>query len=216
LPDIFDEIQEDLRAERAQRLWKRYGGLFAGVALVALIGVGGWQGWRWHQNRQAQAAATDFLATHQATEAQGADLRAMAERFSLIARDAPVGYRTLARLRAAALQAETGQRAEALATWDALAGDTAADPLYRDLAGLMWVLHAMDSADPAQLAARVAPLARADGPWRASAQELQALIQLRRGEKDAARAGLKALAEDVTAPQGIRERAGRVASGIGS
>src|SRR5919202_1407308 len=33
--DIFDEVQEELRAERAKTLLHRYGGLLAGLALLA-------------------------------------------------------------------------------------------------------------------------------------------------------------------------------------
>ncbi len=83
----------------------------------------------------------------------------------------------------------------------------------------MFVLHSLDApdADPAQLAARIAPLAAAgaDNPWRASAQELAALVALKRGDREEARRGLQALAQDVTAPQGLRSRAGRIAAELG-
>ena len=74
--------------------------------------------------------------------------------------------------------------------------------------------HALDSGDPAQLAARIAPLAAEGNPWRASAREAQALIAIRRGATDEARRMLEALASDQAAPQGVRERAQRVAAGL--
>jgi len=141
LPDIFDEIQEDLRAERARKLWVRYGGVFAGAALLVLVGVGGWQGWRWYQNRQASAEAGLFLADLRSAEAQGADLKAIAGSLAGRANTAPEGYRLIERLRAAALMAEAGQTSEALALWDQVAADGKADQLYRDLASLMWAMH---------------------------------------------------------------------------
>ncbi|MBB5692526.1 tetratricopeptide repeat protein [Muricoccus pecuniae] len=210
MPDIFDEVQEDLRAERARQLGMRYGGALAALALVALIGVGGWQGWRWYQTREAEAAANAFLVVHRETEAQGADLKAAAARFDDIASKAPDGYRTLARLRAAALKSETGDLAGALAEWDAVANDRAADPLYRDLASLNWVLHGLDSQDPAILAARIAPLAGDASPWRASAREMQALVAIRQGNTAEARRILQALSTDAAAPQALRDRAARV------
>lgn len=215
MADIFDEVDEELRAERARKLWQRYGGLITAVLLLVLGGVAGWQGWEWWRNRQTMQAATAYLEAQRATEAEGADYGAMAARFEAIAASAPPGYRTLARLRAAALRAEVGQREEARALWDAVAADTAADPLYRDLASLLWALHGVDTADPAVLAARIEPLTRPNNAWRASARELQGLVALRRGDNAAARETLRALANDTTAPQGIRDRAGRIASGIG-
>lgn len=214
MPDIFDEVEEDLRAERAQRLWQRFATPILAALLLVVAGVGGWQAWQWHEGRQRDAAAIAFIAAHRAAEAEGADLAAIAARFEGLAASSPTGYRTLSLLRAAALRAETGDRDAALALYDRVASDGSADQLYRDLASLMWVLRSLDTADPALLAARIAPLARPDQPWNASARELSALVALRAGRRDEARQALEALAADVTAPRGIRERAGRVAAGI--
>lgn len=214
LPDIFDEVEEDLRAERAARMWKRFATPLIGVLVLVVAGVAGWQGWQWHQARGRDAAAASFLAAHRAAEAEGADLPAMGARFEAMAPEGPAGYRTIALLRAAALKAETGDRDGALALYDRVAADTAVDPLYRDLASLMWVLRSIDSGDPAVLAARIAPLARAGQPWSASARELAGLVALRAGQPAEARRTLEALAADVTAPRAIRDRAQRIAAGI--
>ncbi len=214
MADIFDEVEEELRADRAQQLWQRYGGLVTGALFVVLAGIGGWQGWEWWQARLTNQTASAFIAAQRATEAEGADFAAMATRFEAIAADAPAGYRTLARLRAAALKAETGQREEARAIWDAVSRDTQADALYRDLASVLWALHGLDSADPATLTARLTPLTQPGNAWRASAREVLALLALRRGDAAAARTEFRALANDVTAPPALRERAQRIAAGI--
>ncbi|MBW6397174.1 tetratricopeptide repeat protein [Roseomonas sp. HJA6] len=216
MPDIFDEVEEDLRAERAARLWRRFGTPVFVLLLLALAGVGGWQGWTWYQTREREASATTFMEAHRATEQQGADLAAMANRFEALVANAPEGYRIVARLRAAALKAETGDMPAALALYDQVANDSAADPLYRGLASLMWVLRSMDTAEPAALLARLAPLTQPGQPWRASARELQGLVELKAGQRDIAKQTLEALANDVTAPQSIRDRAGRIASGLAS
>ena len=214
MPDIFDEVEEDLRADRMRRLAARYGGLLAGALLLVVAGVAGMQGWRWWQGRQAAEAASGYLAASRDAAAEGADLKAVADRFAALAAESPAGYRTLARLRAAALKAESGQRQEALALWEAVAADAAADPVLRDLATLLWGLHALDSGDPAAVEARLAPLVAPGGPWRASAEEIRALAALRRGETEAARRTLAALAADNEVPRGVRERAGRLLQGL--
>jgi len=216
VPDIFDEVEEDLRAERARKLAQRWGGVALGVVIVFVAAVGGWQAWRWNEAREAAAAAQTYLTLHRAGERDGADLANAGNGFAALAREAPSGYRTLARLRAAALKAETGDLPGALTLWNEVAGDSAADPLYRDLATLLAVTHALDSGDPAQLAARLAPLAAEGNAWRASAREAQALLALRRGANEEARRILEALVADSAAPQGVRERAQRVAAGLRS
>ena len=58
MPDIFDEVSEDLRAERAQQMLKKYGGLLAAAAVLVLAATGGWQAWKWHESREAARVAT--------------------------------------------------------------------------------------------------------------------------------------------------------------
>lgn len=215
MPDIFDEVSEDLRAERMARLMKRYGGLFAGLALLVVLGVAGHQGWRWYEARQAAQAAAAYLAASDAAAAEGADPKAAAARFAALAAESPPGYRTLARLRAAAALAEGGDRDAALAQWDALSRDAAVEPLFRDLATLLWAMHALDGGDAAAIEARLAPLSAEGNAWRASAAEVRALAAIRRGDAEAARRTLTALASDAQLPSGIRDRAGRLLSGLG-
>ena len=56
------------------------------------------------------------------------------------------------------------------------------------------------------LEARLRPLAAPGGAWRALAKEQLALLALRQDKPDEAKAALKALAEDSTAPAGVRGR----------
>jgi hypothetical protein len=215
LPDLVDEVDEELRAERAKRLAQRYGGIVTGIALLAVAGVAGWEGWRWYEGRQAGQAAQSFLTAARLASAEGADMREAATRFAAVANDAPAGYRTLARLREAALLAEAGDVPAALAAWDRVARDDGVDRLYRDLATVMWGLHAVDTTEPGQVEARVTPLAADNAPWRATAREVLALAQLRRGANAEARRSLERLVADAATPQGVRDRATRLLSGIG-
>jgi hypothetical protein len=212
VPDIFDEVEEDLRAERMKRLLARYGGMLVGLLVLVVLGVAGWQGWRWYEARGAGQAAEAYLAAGRAAAEPNADLKSIAGRYDAIAADAPSGYRTLARLRAAALRAEAGDGEGALREWDAISRDNGIDPLYRDLATLLWGLHSVDSGDPAAIEARLAPLA--GGPWRASADEVRALVALKRNDTEAAKRILTGLTTDPLAPQGVRDRAGRLLAGL--
>lgn len=214
MADIFDEIEEDLRKERAKKLWDRYGWIVLVAAGAVVLGVAGWRGWQWHQGRQAAEAAERFLAA--AAVAERGEPAAAVEAFAALSADAPAGYRMLARLREAGAKAKLGQTGEAVALYQALAADPAAPPLYRDLATLLAVLHQADSGDPRALADRLAPLAAVGAPFRHSAMELQAVLAERRGDRAEARRLLQALAEDSAAPEGVRRRAGQMLAALGT
>ncbi len=223
--DIFDEVEEDLRAERAQALLKRYGGLLIAAALLVIGAAGGWEAWRWWQAKRDMAAASAFLAAMSTAQTVGPQIagssadaashKAAIEAFDHVAATAPDGYRTLARLRAAALQADLGNLAAAAATYDQVAADSTADPVLRDLASLLWVQRQLDTGDPARLEARLKPLAEPDNPWHALASEDLALLDLRQGHTDAAKATLHRLAGDVTLPQDLRGRASLMLNRLG-
>jgi hypothetical protein len=207
--DIFDEIDEELRADRARAVLRRYGGLIVAAALLVIAGVAGWQAWRWYQAKQDMLAAQKFIAAMTlADSADAASRKTAIADFNAIAASAPAdGYRTLARLRAAALDAQSGSLPAALALWNDIAADQDADPLLRDLATLLWAQHQIDTGDPSLLAARLKPLAAPDNAWRPLAEEQLALLDLRQGKTAAAKTTLIRLAQDLTAPVGVRGRA---------
>ncbi len=214
MPDIFDEVEEDLRRDRAMRLWQRHGWLLLVAVGLLIAGTGGWQAWSWHQRRTAEAATATLLAALR--EAGGSDTTATTAALDQLARDGTAGPRTLARLVEAARLASAGQAEQALPLWQAIAADSGTEALYRDLAVLLAGMHTLDTADPAQLAARLAPIALPANPWQHLARELLALLADRRGDREAAIAGFRALATDAEAPAGVRQRAEAMLTVLGA
>jgi hypothetical protein len=206
--DIFDEVEEDLRAERAEKLLKKYAWLVVAVAVAIVGAAAGWQLWTRYQHRQDAAAATGFVAAQDGTNPFPA--------LDQLAAAGPEGYKTLARLRAAALKATAGDLQGAQSLWNAVASDSSADPLLRDFASLMATARELDHGDPAQLEARLKPLAAPDNAWSSLAREQLAMLDLRQGKIDDARKTLEALSIDIGAPPGLRARAAALLAGLGS
>lgn len=216
--DIFDEVEEELREERMQEFLKKNGVLLFAAALMVIGAVAGWKAWGWYENRQDTDAANRYLAAATRTEAAGVagpNLPAAIAAFQTVEASAPEGYRVLARLREAALRADSGDPRGAAALWDQVAADSSADPLLRDLASFTWCLHYADKGDPALLEGRLKPLAAPGNAWRSLAREQLALLELRQGHTEAAMTQLKKLAEDTTAPSGVRGRASALLARVG-
>jgi hypothetical protein len=205
--DIFDEVSEDLRAERAEKLLKKYAGMLIGLAVAVIAAAAGWQLWTRYQHRQDAAAAAQFVAAQEGPNATSA--------LEPLTASGPAGYRTLARLRMAALKADSGDLQGALALWDAVAADASADSLLRDFANLMATGRNLDHGEPQQLEARLKPLADPTNPWSAMAREQLAMLDLRQGKADDARKTLQALSIDIGAPSGLRARAQALLEGLG-
>jgi hypothetical protein len=208
--DIFDEVEGDYRAEQLREAATRYAWV-AGVALLAVLaGVGLWQYRQRHQAELDTAKAADALVA-----GDTAGRIATARRFADFAASAPAGYRTLARLREAALLAGAGDLPRAQALWDQISTDPDADPLLRQLASLLWVERSLDTADPAALRTRLVSLTAADNAYAPLAVEAQALLDLRQGQTNAARTLFRRLASDPAAPAGVRGRDGAMLARLG-
>jgi hypothetical protein len=205
MSDLFREVDEELKQDRAKSLARRWGPLVGSVVAVVLVATAGWTLWdRWQQSR-AESATAALIET---LSAQGADPATTADRLAVLADEAGGAHETLAVLNEASMRAEAGDTAAAVALYTRVAEDGGADPVFRDLARLALVMHQLGEADPADLAARLEPLAAADSPWRFTARELQALVALEAGDTDRARALAAELAEAPQAPPGVRTRAG--------
>ncbi len=208
--DIFDEVEEELRAERMQQFLKKYGFLLVAACVLVVGAVAGWKAWGWYQDRQDADAASRYISASTSAESAGVagpNRQAAAAAFEAVASNAPDGYRVLARLREAALKAGSGDLEGASILWDQVAADSKADPLLRDLASLTWCFHHADKADAGVLTARLTPLADPGNAWRALAREQLALLELRQSHLEAARTQLRVLTADPTVPQGVRIRA---------
>lgn len=209
MSDIFREVDEDLRRDRMESAFKRYGGVMLAAALAVVAATGGTVAWRnWQQSQKEQETTALAAALSQAVQGPDKGVEALAA----FAAKADPGMAALAQLNAAALLAREGKTTEAVAVYDKLSGNAGAAAVYRELAALLSVMHQLESGDPAQLQARLQPLTADANPWRFSAREMTAVLAARAGDKDRARTLFQQLADDSQAPAGVRSRAADLAT----
>jgi hypothetical protein len=215
MADIFREVDEDLRRDRLDKLWKQYGPWLLGLAILIVAATAGYQVWqRWQERRAAERTATYTAALETLAQARAGkgDLKAAMAGLHAAGDSLGGAPAALSRLYEAGAAADQGDTAAAVAIYDQLAGSNSVDPLFRDLAQLLAVMAQLDSGDPAQLQARLGPLTAADNPWRYVARELSGLLAVRSGDLAKARGLFESVAQDPTAPQAARARTTELAA----
>lgn len=212
MANFIEEVDEEVRRDRLETLWKRFSPFIIGAVAILLLAVAGHQVWKHFEDQKAAAAGAAFSAA--LTQAQTGKQAEAAQMLADLAKTAPKGFAQLARFQQAAMLIDAKDVPAAIAVYDAIAADSGVEPRFRDLARYLAAFHGLDSLEPDLLRQKLAGIV-ADSPWYANARELQALVDLKAGNTEAARKQLTTLADDPLVPAGLRGRAAELLAALG-
>jgi hypothetical protein len=213
--DIFREIDEELRQERFERLWQRYGKVVICAAVAIIVAVGGFKAFQHYQIKQREthsaqyASALKFVAAGKSTEAEAL--------FSNLSEGAGTGYAVLSLFQQASIKANAGDVLSALKLYDQIIADNAVAKSLREAAIIFSVSRQLDIGDVVHknLENRLKPLISERGPWRYSALELRGLLALQTGDLSSTRKMFARISDDPAAPNNMRTRASQILAVIG-
>jgi hypothetical protein len=201
--ELFNEVDEEVRREQLKKLWDRYSVLIVAGALLVIAAVGGWRGYQYLEAKKASEAgaafdqAVDLAEQNKSAEAEAA--------FNKLASEAPSGYRTLARLRAAAEAAKRDPQA-AVKLYDDIAADRSVNAPERDLARLRAAGLLLETTTYDNMLQRLEPATAPGSTYRHSARELLALSAWRSNNVAETRRWLDLIANDAETPSSLRTR----------
>ncbi|HEV8391349.1 MAG TPA: tetratricopeptide repeat protein [Dongiaceae bacterium] len=213
MADIFHEVEEDLRRDQAAAIWKKYGNLIIGAALVLVLAVAAQWGWTKYSTRKQLQASADFLAAASTTD--------VAQREAALAKVVADGgaYGVLARFRLAETAVQAGDKAKARGILQEIANDKGTDQPLRDLATIQAALLELEIGKPETAADLVKDLTKEGSAYRLSALEITGLAAMAAGDKEKAKTNLEALkkaAETEGAGSGFAQRADQLLDRLGN
>ncbi len=206
MADIFQEVDEDLRRDKALVFWKKYQNHIIAFVLLVIAGTAGFSGWRYYRQHEMEVTGTAYL---QAMEAFEKDPKAAGPQFDALAKNSG-GFGVLARFQQANLALKDGDKAKAVTQFQAIAGDSSVDKSMKDMAAVLAGLTLLDLGKADEASKQVAPLTGDGQPYRFSALEIQGQAAFASGDKKKAKeifTQLKQLGQLPSAPQGVVARA---------
>ena len=216
-PDPADtfvrEVDENLRRDQARDFLKKNGPWIIGALLLLLAAVAGWLYWQDRQQKRAEAE-TERLNVVMSQIGTG-DVAQSEKQLGELAQSSAEGVSASARLTRAAVALEKSDRATAITDYRSVMDDKGLAKPYRDLATVRLTALEFDQMNPADVMARLKPLAVAGNPWFGSAGEMTAMALLKLGRKDEAGRLFAAIAADNQVPDSIRSRAVQIAGTLG-
>jgi hypothetical protein len=207
------EVDENLRRDQAEAVFKRYGKWFIAAAVLLLVGIAAWLFWKNQQAEQASANSEQFSAIL-TDVGQGKTGNDIAQRLDTLAAEGTGSMTGAARLTRAALALQKSDRATATAQYRQIIEDKSVPQTVRDTATIRLTQLEFDTLQPQQIIERLAPLAVKESAWYGSAGELTALAMIKANRKREAAALLNGVAADTQVPASIRARAEQLASGL--
>jgi hypothetical protein len=199
------EVDEELRRAQLKAIWDRFAPLIIGVCVLVVLVTAGYRGWIWWQAREAAQAGDRYMA---ALENLQGENKALGEAEMAEIAEQGGGYAPLARLRLAGEKAAAGQKAEAIAAYDAVSSDAFVSEPLRDLALIRAALLALDTGDLAGARERAAPLEEPGNPWRHAAREVLGMAAYESGELQQARDYFAQIQQDAETPPDLWVRSG--------
>ncbi len=208
MSDIFREVEEEVRRERLERIWKEYGDYIVAAAALLILAAAGFRLWTYYQARERARASDQYFAAEQLLE--NGQSRAAAQMFARLGQNAPGGYAKLSQLQSANALAASGNTAEALGIYRRLVADN--DEMVSALARLRaaWIL--VEGAPKSEVESMLDGLAGDTSPWKPVAREILAYADYHAGATGRALREFQALAKDSKSPNGVRGRSRAMAT----
>lgn len=199
------EVNEELRSDQMKAIWKRFGPLFIGVAVLIIVAVGGSQAYKYWQDTKASESGDRFLsALKDASEGRTDDAQ---KELAALEKDGFGAYPQLARMRLATLHAEKGDIAAAISAFSEIGKDANFPEALRNAAKLRAAYLLVDHGTYDQVSAEVEALSVPTSSSRHSAREALGLSAFKAGDYIKARDWLQLIADDRAAPANLAQRA---------
>ncbi len=202
--DVFDEVEEELRRERYNALFRKWGPWVLGGAVAIVAGAMGWVLWDGARTSAAEEASNAYFDAAELFE--NGDFAAAESAFGELAAGESRGYATLALLRQGEIALSENRTAEAAQLFEQ-AAERAPEPLTRQLAQYKAALALFDELSYDDLSVRLTPLTEGEALFGALARELIAAAAMRDERWEEARSAYTLLAVSLDAPPGVSRRA---------
>jgi len=203
LVDLFQEVDEELRADRAVSLIRRLIPWVIALLVAVLVtyfAIWGWSAW---QDRNLQAAAAAY---QKGVDSLGeGDQKAALAGFETARKAGAPGYATLALMQEGNLKLEGGDAAGAARLYDQAAA-RAPNLIVGDLARLKAAHALLDTTPLPQMQSRLTPLMAPDRPYAVYAREALAMAKLMAGKTDDARKDFQVIGLNLQANEDLRQR----------
>lgn len=207
------EIDDAVREDQYKDFANRYGKLIVGVVVGGLLAFAGYLWWTDRTAGEEAERSETLVAALDQLQAQNYDTAV--SRLEPLASGSDEDAAMFARMLQGGIAQQQGKADEAATIFAAIADDDSAPSEFRDLARIREVSVRYDEMKPADVIAKLKPLAVPGNPYFASAGELVAMAYLDQDKRSEAGTLLAEIAKNEDVPESAKLRARQMAGQLG-
>lgn len=206
---FVDSIEEEIRDENWQRMWKKYGTLIVGFTSAVLISVAVYNMWQRQDLADREAISSKFSLIQNAI--MSGDETTVLSQLRGIAGASKKNYATLAKFEYAALLRKK-QQPDALAEYKSIYEDKKVDDSLRSLSYILYVNSAIDLMSAKEISENIDNFIEelqknhVGKNWDLLAKETIAFCYIKKGDNKMAKEALENLAKTTGIPENMAER----------
>lgn len=203
MPDLIDEIKEDIKDEKFEELWKKYGNHIIGAIIVVVLSTGGSVWWKSSNIATQEKNGSQIYKAYLGEEQNNGE--ESIEIYSNLIEEEGYGDVYLSGLRKAALLLENNDVLGANEVYKGIVSSKKAPIEVREFAEILYLQNSI-SEKKAEDITRLKKIAEGEGVFKYSAKEMLAFIEYEAGNYMGAKTIFEGLKEDVYTPMRMRDR----------
>ncbi len=205
MSDLFQEIDDELRQDKASRLWKLYGKYVIAAAIIIITSVGGYKFWQQKQLDDGEKASIAYEAAL-ALSASG-DFKGAIDQLNEEEIRTVLGYAALSQMQKANFAMKINDYEAALITYKNIIENDNYPQSLKEWANFRYAAVRVEKRIDSNASGDLDALIASESPWRFLAKEIKAVREIETGNNSRAKAIFSELADDENAPERLRVRA---------
>lgn len=210
---LLREVDEAYRQDQLTRFAKEHGTKLGLAVIGGLALFGGWLLWSDHREGQREETSEEMIKALDQLQANNIDTAGKS--LGKLEKEGGAGARAVAMLTRAGVALQQGRTPDAAKIYGEVAADSDLPQAYRDIALIRQVSIDYEKMKPADVVAKLKPLAQPGAPFFGSAGELLGAAYLDLGKTQLAGDLFGQIAKDKGVPDSLRSRARQLAGLMG-
>lgn len=207
MPDILEEIKEDIQQEKFSKLWQDTKVYVIGGIIAIIAGTSGSILYKNYNNSKYEKLGTSLYEAYE-TES-GNDKEKSIKAYEEVAKSGDANIAAISQMRKAAIFANKGENEKANSIYKTISEDQKNPTEIRGLAEIIYLQNEINNSKEKnpELIKKLEAIIASDHPFKHSAKEILAFALLNYQETEASGKLFLELSKDKDTPFGMKERA---------